>query len=191
MTDTPLSSALREIRAHLASPVVLAALAGTTLILLLSGPFRTLDLLAPVPRAAYWAAVVFGTYAIGTAVLTLLYLWPRFGELHPVLRVAMASPVMGLAVAAALVALNFGLGNEAPTDLAALTAQVGLAAVISVKVPDPQFESQTKIKLGNREAQSIVETWWARACAPGSRRPPSTARAIFQKSMDALRARRG
>lgn len=137
MSDTPPSSALREMRAHLGNPVVLAALTGATVILALSGPFRTLDLLAPVPRAAYWATVVFGTYAIGTAVLTLFYRWRWFGGLHPVLRVATASPVMGLTVAAALVGLEYALGLFPATDLAALTGQVGIATVISAVVLIP------------------------------------------------------
>ena len=65
----------------------------------------------------------------------------------------------------------------------------GLAAVISVKVPDPQFESQTKIKLGNREAQSIVETVVGDGIRTHFEENPSVARTIFGKAIDALRAR--
>jgi len=65
----------------------------------------------------------------------------------------------------------------------------GLAAVISVKVPDPQFESQTKIKLGNREAQSIVETVVGDGIRTYFEENPSTAKIIFGKALDALRAR--
>jgi DNA gyrase subunit B len=65
----------------------------------------------------------------------------------------------------------------------------GLAAVISVKVPDPQFESQTKIKLGNREAQSIVETVVGDGIRTHFEENPSVARTIFGKALDALRAR--
>jgi DNA gyrase subunit B len=65
----------------------------------------------------------------------------------------------------------------------------GLTAVLSVKVPDPQFESQTKIKLGNREAQSIVETVVGEGLRTRFEETPAIARAIFGKAMDALRAR--
>ena len=65
----------------------------------------------------------------------------------------------------------------------------GLAAVLSVKVPDPQFESQTKIKLGNREAQSIVETVVGEGLRTAFEETPAIAKAIFGKAMDALRAR--
>jgi DNA gyrase subunit B len=65
----------------------------------------------------------------------------------------------------------------------------GLTAVLSIKVPDPQFESQTKIKLGNREAQSIVETVVGEGLRTYFEESPSTPRAIFGKAMDALRAR--
>jgi DNA gyrase subunit B len=65
----------------------------------------------------------------------------------------------------------------------------GLAAVISVKVPDPQFESQTKIKLGNREAQSIVETVVGDGIRTYFEENPNTAKTIFGKALDALRAR--
>ena len=65
----------------------------------------------------------------------------------------------------------------------------GLAAVISVKVPDPQFESQTKIKLGNREVQSIVETVVGDGIRTHFEENPSVARTIYGKALDALRAR--
>jgi DNA gyrase subunit B len=65
----------------------------------------------------------------------------------------------------------------------------GLAAVISVKVPDPQFESQTKIKLGNREVQGIVETVVGDGIRTYFEENPGTAKAIYGKALDALRAR--
>jgi DNA gyrase subunit B len=65
----------------------------------------------------------------------------------------------------------------------------GLTAVLSVKVPDPQFESQTKIKLGNREAQSIVETVVGEGLRTVFEETPGIARTIFGKALDALRAR--
>ncbi len=65
----------------------------------------------------------------------------------------------------------------------------GLAAVISVMVPDPQFESQTKIKLGNREVQSIVETVVGDGIRTHFEENPAVAKAIYGKALDALRAR--
>ncbi|MGE3173280.1 MAG: DNA topoisomerase (ATP-hydrolyzing) subunit B [Planctomycetota bacterium] len=65
----------------------------------------------------------------------------------------------------------------------------GLCAVLSIRVPDPQFESQTKIKLGNREAQSIVETVVGEGLRTAFEETPGIAKAIFGKVMDALRAR--
>ena len=65
----------------------------------------------------------------------------------------------------------------------------GLTAVLSLKVPDPQFESQTKIKLGNREAQSIVETIVGEGLRTNFEEKPSNPKAIFTKAVEARRAR--
>jgi DNA gyrase subunit B len=65
----------------------------------------------------------------------------------------------------------------------------GLTTVLSVKVPDPQFESQTKIKLGNREVQGIVESVVGEGLREFFEENPATPKAIFSKAMDALRAR--
>ncbi len=65
----------------------------------------------------------------------------------------------------------------------------GLTAVLSVHVPDPQFESQTKIKLGNREVQSIVEAVVGEGLRTHFEENPATPKAIFGKAMEALRAR--
>ncbi|MEZ5966611.1 MAG: DNA topoisomerase (ATP-hydrolyzing) subunit B [Planctomycetota bacterium] len=65
----------------------------------------------------------------------------------------------------------------------------GLTAVISVKVPEPQFESQTKIKLGNREVQSIVETVVGDGLRTMFEEQPAIPKTIFTKAMQAARAR--
>lgn len=65
----------------------------------------------------------------------------------------------------------------------------GLTAVISIKLPDPQFEGQTKTKLGNREIQSLVEAVINEQLGTYCEETPSTAKAIINKGIDAARAR--
>ena len=66
----------------------------------------------------------------------------------------------------------------------------GLSAVISVKLPEAQFEGQTKSKLGNVEARSTVETTFAESFAEYLEEHPDDARAIVNKSLLALRSRK-
>lgn len=65
----------------------------------------------------------------------------------------------------------------------------GLTAVLSLKVPNPQFESQTKIKLGNSEVASIVETLVADALMTFLEKHPAAAGKIVKKAIDAAKAR--
>ena len=65
----------------------------------------------------------------------------------------------------------------------------GLAAVISVKVREPQFEGQTKTKLGNSEVKGIVEQLVNEKLADWFDRNPSQAKSIIGKCVDAARAR--
>jgi DNA gyrase subunit B len=65
----------------------------------------------------------------------------------------------------------------------------GLSAVISVKVPEPQFEGQTKTKLGNRDVQGLVEALAYEHLSIYCEENPKAARAIVGKALDASRAR--
>lgn len=65
----------------------------------------------------------------------------------------------------------------------------GLAAVISVKVVEPQFEGQTKTKLGNNEVKGIVESLTNEKLADWFDRNPSAAKNIIGKCVDSARAR--
>ncbi|MCX7846890.1 MAG: DNA topoisomerase (ATP-hydrolyzing) subunit B, partial [bacterium] len=65
----------------------------------------------------------------------------------------------------------------------------GLTAVISVKVPEPQFEGQTKTKLGNSEVQGIVESIVNEGLGTYLEENPGVARRIVEKVLTAARAR--
>ena len=65
----------------------------------------------------------------------------------------------------------------------------GLTCIISVRVPNPQFEGQTKGKLGNSEVKSIVESICNEKLAAYLEQNPAVARAILSKAVEAARAR--
>ncbi|MCX8042975.1 MAG: DNA topoisomerase (ATP-hydrolyzing) subunit B [Desulfobacterota bacterium] len=65
----------------------------------------------------------------------------------------------------------------------------GLTCVISVKIPDPQFEGQTKTKLGNSEVKGIVESLVNEKLASFLEEHPSVANKILEKAIEASRAR--
>lgn len=65
----------------------------------------------------------------------------------------------------------------------------GLTAIISVKLADPQFESQTKAKLGNAEVKGLVESVVSEALSTFMEEDPRAAKAIVEKCLVASRAR--
>ncbi|WP_342047016.1 DNA topoisomerase (ATP-hydrolyzing) subunit B [Bacillus sp. OTU530] len=65
----------------------------------------------------------------------------------------------------------------------------GLTAIVSIKHPDPQFEGQTKTKLGNSEARTITESVFAETLEKFLMENPPVARKIIEKGMMAARAR--
>ena len=79
--------------------------------------------------------------------------------------------------------------RNAKVDLTGEDIREGMTAVISVKVPDPQFEGQTKSKLGNTEVEGIVQTFVGSRLKTLLEENPSVSKRIIQKAVDAARAR--
>lgn len=82
-----------------------------------------------------------------------------------------------------------GILKEADGLLTGDDVREGLTAVVSVKLPEPQFEGQTKAKLGNPEARTIVDTVTAEGLSTYLEEHPSEARKIIEKCSLSARAR--
>ncbi|MDQ4058493.1 MAG: DNA topoisomerase (ATP-hydrolyzing) subunit B [Actinomycetota bacterium] len=82
-----------------------------------------------------------------------------------------------------------GLLKEKDPSLTGEDCREGLTAIISVKLRDPQFEGQTKTKLGNTEIRSYVEKEMNEKFAEFLEEHPSEARQICNKAIGAQRAR--
>ena len=86
-------------------------------------------------------------------------------------------------------ARNKSLLKEKDDNLAGEDVREGLTAVISVKLHDPQFEGQTKTKLGNPPIKGLVEETVNRKLAEYFEENPADARRVINKAIDASRAR--
>ncbi len=82
-----------------------------------------------------------------------------------------------------------GLIKEGKITLTGDDFREGLTAIISVKVPEPQFEGQTKTKLGNSETKSVVETLVGEKLSEYLEENPSVGKKIIEKCMRAAEAR--
>ena len=82
-----------------------------------------------------------------------------------------------------------GILKEKDDNLAGEDVREGLTAVISVKLHDPQFEGQTKTKLGNQEIRGLVEETVNRKLAEFLEENPAEGRRIMTKAVEASRAR--
>ena len=79
--------------------------------------------------------------------------------------------------------------KEKDANLTGDDVREGLSAVISVKLPDPQFEGQTKQKLGNSEAMGAVNSIVSEQLTYFLEQNPAAAKTICEKSVLAQRAR--
>ncbi len=86
-------------------------------------------------------------------------------------------------------ARNKGFLKEKDSNLTGDDIREGITAVISVKVKDPQFEGQTKTKLGNSEIAGIVQSMVNEYLAAFLEENPKIAKAILDKCITAARAR--
>ncbi|WP_042464279.1 DNA topoisomerase (ATP-hydrolyzing) subunit B [Neobacillus dielmonensis] len=82
-----------------------------------------------------------------------------------------------------------GLIKESDSNLTGEDVREGLTAIISVKHPDPQFEGQTKTKLGNSEVRTITDTVFSSTFEKFLLENPAVARKIIEKGLMASRAR--
>ncbi len=80
-------------------------------------------------------------------------------------------------------------GKKAESGVSGDDCREGMTAIISVRVPDPQFEGQTKMKLGNSNVQGIVNSLVYEGLTTYFEENPTVANRILSKTMEAARAR--
>lgn len=86
-------------------------------------------------------------------------------------------------------ARKYGLLKANDKNLQGEDVREGLGAIVSVKLPEPQFEGQTKTKLGNSEIRTLVESVMNEKLMVYLEENPAVARAITDKCLSAARAR--
>ncbi|MDQ6843623.1 MAG: DNA topoisomerase (ATP-hydrolyzing) subunit B [Bacteroidota bacterium] len=82
-----------------------------------------------------------------------------------------------------------GLFEKAKVEIEGDDFREGLSAVISIKVPEPQFEGQTKTKLGNSDVMGVVDSTLSRVLVAYLEENPKDAKTIIQKVILAAQAR--
>ena len=79
--------------------------------------------------------------------------------------------------------------QKAKAQIVGEDAREGLTAVVSVRVPEPQFEGQTKTKLGNSEVKGIVDSAFSEEFSAFLQENPKVAKSVAEKILNAAKAR--
>jgi len=167
VSDTPLQSALRELQRLLSGPRLWAALGGASLLFGLVGPFGTFDALAPLPRLAYWTAIVVATYLAGVSTVYIV-MAVFFRQRVPGLPAyAAAGAAAGVPVAAVVIGLNTALsGWQGFGDAARLTLYcIAISAAVSTLVALFSMPASRNASVGQVATPESV------ASAPDHQRP--------------------
>lgn len=133
MTDTPTQVALRELRTQFTAPLALGVLAAVTVVVAVSGPFNTSQMMTLPERAAYWAFVTPATYAaglFGSAFMRQALAARKIGLIAKVGLRALASAV---AVSAILFSFNAVFGFRLPVGWE-IPASLGSVLVICIAI---------------------------------------------------------
>jgi|TARA_Y100000310_G_scaffold125920_1_gene124670 DNA gyrase subunit B len=114
-----------------------------------------------------------------------------FGFVNTINTVEGGTHVSGLKTALTRVINDYakkkgGLKND---SLTGNDVREGLTAILNLKIPDPQFEGQTKTKLGNSEIKGFVDSIVTSSLTEFFEENPSIAKKIISKSLDAAKAR--
>ena len=86
-------------------------------------------------------------------------------------------------------ARRFNFIKESDANLSGEDVREGLTAIISIKIPEPQFEGQTKAKLGNSYVRSLVDSLVSSGLSSFFEENPNDAKIVMNKSLAAARAR--
>lgn len=86
-------------------------------------------------------------------------------------------------------AKKYNLLKENDVAITGEDIREGITAILSIKIPNPQFEGQTKTKLGNSEVRGIVDNITGEALSVYCEENPKTAKIIIEKSLRSARAR--
>lgn len=84
---------------------------------------------------------------------------------------------------------SYNLIKEKDENLSGEDSREGITAVVSVKLQDPQFEGQTKSKLGNSEVRGSVDTFFSEQLGHFLEENPKVAKTIIEKALSSQRAR--
>lgn len=114
-----------------------------------------------------------------------------FGFVNTINTVEGGTHVSGFKTALTRIINEYAKNNKAlkTGSLSGDDAREGLTAIVSIKIPDPQFEGQTKTKLGNSEVKGSMDSVASSALSQFFEENPSVAKKIISKVIDAAKAR--
>ena len=154
MTDGVFPSALRELRGELTQRPVVVIVLAVGLVLGVSGPFDTLQVLALFPRVTYWIAIVALSFALGSLVSTVVRL--SLTGVPIGWRMLVSTCGIGLAVTALVCLINLVLFGIWPATARAMAEQLGVVTLIAGVIEVCVYLLRTGTAPGAREPAPLM-----------------------------------